>query len=66
MRATSPNFEDSEQDRVERVQSDIARRLEKSCSNLSKPEFADLVARIASVKLEGDRYRPRKKPEIGD
>jgi hypothetical protein len=62
-RTTSPNLEDSEQDRVDRVRSDIACRLEKSCSNLSKAEFAALVARIASVKLEGDRYRP---PAVGD
>jgi hypothetical protein len=41
--------------RIEKVRSDIAARLEKSCGDLPRAEFVALVDKMARVQLEGER-----------
>ena len=41
--------------RIEKVRSDIAGRLAKSCGDLPRTEFVELVDKMARVQLVGER-----------
>jgi hypothetical protein len=40
--------------RIETIRSDIAVRLQKSCTNLPREEFATLVDKIMGVQIRGE------------
>ena len=51
----TPAFQQDSNARIEKVRSDIAERLEKSCGNLPAAEFAALVDKMTRVQLNGER-----------
>ena len=51
-------FQQNTDARIEKVRSDIAGRLAKSCGDLPRTEFVELVDKMARVQLVGER-RPR-------
>jgi hypothetical protein len=54
----TPAFQLDSNARIEKVRSDIAARLEKSCHDLPRAEFVALVDKMTRVQLIGER-RPR-------
>jgi hypothetical protein len=51
----TPAFQLDSDARIEKVRSDIAARLEKSCGNLPRAEFVALVDKMTRVQLVGER-----------
>ena len=47
-------FEQWEQARIEKVRTDIAVRLKKTCIHLSREEFVSLVDKMTMVQIEGE------------
>ena len=51
---TSAVLKQEDKTRIETIRSDIAVRLQKSCTNLPRDEFATLVDKITSVQIGGE------------
>ena len=50
----TPNFEQGEELRIEKIRSDLAARLKKACSYLDEEEFRVLLDKMTRVQLGGE------------
>ena len=51
-------FQQDTNARIEKVRSDIAGRLAKSCGNLPPDEFVELIDKMTRVQVGGEKRAP--------
>ncbi|HEY6089448.1 MAG TPA: hypothetical protein VD771_06625 [Gemmatimonadaceae bacterium] len=49
------SYQAGEDERVEKIKTDLTKRLQKACSHLSENDFLKLVEKMARVQLGGER-----------